>query len=229
MFTLENFIFGSIVHTAIHGAKMKKLRENNFIVPKDIFKIVNTDNAAFYIDDNIETIREVMTEYNFSDLRHTDNVLDIGACIGAFSLSIHKRVNHVYAIEPLMIDPLIRNIQLNNAKNITVLDCALGSGEIKVSWGDNNKKVIALSLEEIIKLCNNHIDVIKTDCEGGEWCITLSEIFNVRRIEAEVHNFTGLHKFKDFENLLNSSGFDYTSRMTNRNTMLISAKNRYIY
>ena len=120
MLTLESFIFGGITHAAIYNAKMKKLKENNFIVPKDIFKIVNTDNAAFYIDDNIETIREVMTEYNFSDLRSTDNVLDIGACIGAFSLSVNKRVNHVYAIEPLMIDSLIRNIQLNNAKNILV-------------------------------------------------------------------------------------------------------------
>jgi hypothetical protein len=58
--------------------------------------------------------------------------------------------------------------------------------------------------------------------------MTLSEILNVRRIEAEVHNFTGLYKFKDFERLISSSGFDHTSRITNRNTMLISAKNRYI-
>jgi FkbM family methyltransferase len=228
MFTISDFIFGSITHTALHEAKMKKLRENNLILPKNIFKTVGTDNAAFYIDDNIETIREVNTEYNFSDLRPTDNVLDIGACIGAFSLSIYKKVNHIYAIEPLMIDSLIRNIELNNAENITVLDCALGSGETKVSWGIKNKNVIGLSLGDIMNLCNRHIDFIKSDCEGGEWCMTLSEIFNVRRIEAEVHNFTGLYKFKDFENLLNLSGFDCISRPTERNTMLISAKNRYI-
>lgn len=104
----------------------------------------------------------------------------------------------------------------------------LGTGDIKVSWGIKNKNVIGLSLEEIMNLCDHHIDFIKCDCEGGEWCMTLSEIFNVRRIEAEVHNLTRLYKFKSFENLLNSSGFDYTSRPTDRNTMLISAKNRYI-
>lgn len=123
MFTISDFIFGGITHTALHEAKMKKLREHNIILPKSVFKTVSTDSASFYIDDNIETIREVNTEYNFSDLRPTDNVLDIGACIGAFFLSVNKKVNHVYAIEPLMIDSLIRNIELNNAENITVLNC----------------------------------------------------------------------------------------------------------
>jgi hypothetical protein len=94
MFTINDFIFGGITHTALHEAKMKKLRENNLILPKNIFKTVSTDNATFYIDDNIETIREVDTEYNFSDLRPTDNVLDIGTCIGAFSLSIHMQQSY---------------------------------------------------------------------------------------------------------------------------------------
>ena len=228
MLTLENFILGSITHTALHEARMKKLRENNLILPKSIFKTAGTDNAIFYIDDNAFTIEQVMTEYNFDDLRPTDNVLDIGACIGAFSLSIYKKVNHIYAVEPLMTDSLIRNITLNGAKNITVIDCALGSGETTISWNHTIKTILALSLEDIIKLCNTNIDFIKSDCEGGEWCMTLSDIFNVRRIEIEVHNFLGLYRFNDFENLLNSSGFDYISRMRDGETMLISAKNRYI-
>lgn len=228
MFTLNDFIFGGIIHTGIHEARMNKLRENNIVLPKSIFRIAGTDNAIFHIDDNAFTIEQAMTEYNFDDLRPTDNVLDIGACIGAFSLNVYNRVNHVYAIEPLMTDSLIRNIILNNAKNITVLDCALGSGKTTVSWNHTTKTIQALSLENIIKLCDTNIDFIKCDTEGSEWCISLSEIFNIRRIEAEVHNFTGLYKFKDFEKLISSSGFDYTSKMTNKNTMLISAKNRYI-
>jgi hypothetical protein len=68
---------------------------------------------------------------------------------------------------------------------------------------------------------------LKCDCEGAEWCITLPEIMNIRRIETEIHNFDGKHNFKDFENLLISSGFDYNKRMMGNN-MLISAKNRYI-
>ncbi len=38
MLTLENFIFGGMVH-AFHEAKMKKLKENNLVLSKDIFKI----------------------------------------------------------------------------------------------------------------------------------------------------------------------------------------------
>lgn len=228
MFTLDDFIFSSMTHTALHHAKLQKLRSENIIVPRNIFNIIGTDHAIFYEDENMHTIKEVMTEYNFDDLRPIDNVLDIGACIGAFSLTVHKRVNHVYAVEPLMTDSLIRNIQLNNAKNITVLDCALGSGETTISWNHTIKTVQALSLEDILKICNTHIDYIKLDCEGGEWCITLSDIFNVRRIEAEIHNFSGLYNFKDFEDLMSSSGFEYTSRVTSGRTMLISAKNRYI-
>lgn len=228
MFALNDLILGSIIHVGLHEARMETLRENNTILPKNIFKIAGTDSAMFYLDDNAFTIKQAMTEYNFYDLRPTDNVLDIGACIGAFSLTVHKKVNHVYAIEPVMTDSLIRNIILNNAINITVLECALGKGETTVSWNHATKTIRALSLEEIIKLCNDHIDFIKLDCEGGEWCITLSDILNVRRIDAEAHNFTGLYRFKDFENLLNSSGFDYTSRVNNRHTVLMSAKNRYI-
>lgn len=228
MFTLNDFIFGGIIHTGLHEARMNKLRENNVVPNKNIFKMAGTDNAAFYIDENIAEISRSINEYDTKDIRPSDIVLDIGANIGGFSLNIYKKVHYVYAVEPLFIDTLNRNIELNNAKNINVIPCALGSGEMDITYNGLSRKVIGLSLGDIIKLCGNHIDFLKCDCEGAEWCITLPEIMNIRRIEAEIHNFTGLYKFKDFERLISSSGFDHISRMTNRNTMLISAKNRYI-
>lgn len=228
MFTFENTIFGNIISTAIHQAKLEKLREDNLILPRKIFKTVGTEFATFYIDENIDTIREIMDNYSPDDLRPTDNVLDIGACIGVFSLTVHKRVNRVYAVEPLFSDILKKNIELNNAKNIIVLDYALGSGEIEIQWQGHTKTITALSLEDIIKQCGDKIDFIRCDCKGGEWSMTLPDIFNVRRIEAEVYNFNDLYNFKDFENLLISSGFEYTKRLKNNNLMLISATNRYI-
>lgn len=228
MFTVGDMIFSSIAHTALHQMKLEKIKTHSAILSKNVFSIAGNDNALFYIDDNIITVQEVMDDYNFSDLRPTDKVLDIGACIGAFSLNIYKNVNHVYAVEPLMTGALERNIVLNNAKNITVLNCALGEGEIDIEWYDRTKKIRSLSLGEIIKQCGGHIDFIKCDCEGGEWSMTLTDIFNVRRIEAELHNFKGLYNFRDFENLLISSGFEYTKRLKNKHLMLISAKNKYI-
>lgn len=227
MFTLNDIIFGGIIHTGIHEARMNKLRENNVVLNKNIFKMVGTDNAAFYIDENIAEISRSINEYDTKDIRPSDIVLDIGANIGGFSLNIHKKVHSVYAIEPLFIDTLNRNIELNNAKNINVIPCALGSGEMDITYNGLSRKVMGLSLGDIIKLCGNHIDFLKCDCEGAEWCITLPEIMNIRRIETEIHNFDGKHNFKDFENILISSGFDYNKRMMGNN-MLISAKNRYI-
>lgn len=229
MFTTENLIIGGLSHTVIDYIKMNKLRSENAILPKSIFKTASTDNASFYIDDNISSIKDVMTEYKFDDIRPTDIVLDIGANIGGFSLNVHKMASHVYAIEPLFIDALNRNIELNNAKNIDVIHCALGYGEMNITYNGTSNKVIGLSLENIIKLCGGHVDFMKCDCEGAEFCIQVPDIMNIRRIEAEVHNLDGTHNFKDFENLLIGAGFDYTKIYNNRNiTMLISAKNRYI-
>lgn len=228
MFTIYDFIFGGITHTALHEARMNKLREDNLILNKNIFKMAGTDNAVFYIDENIEEITRSINDYDTKDIRPSDIVLDIGANIGGFSLDIYKKVHSVYAVEPLFIYALNRNIELNSAKNINIIPCALGSGEIDITYSGLSRKAIGLSLGDIIKLCGDHIDLLKCDCEGAEWCITLPEIMNIRRIEAEIHNFDGKHNFIDFENLLSSSGFDYTKRMLSSKLMLISAKNRYI-
>lgn len=227
MFTLNDLIFGGVIYTGIHEARMDKLRENNIILDKNIFKMVGTDNATFYVDENIAEISRSINDYDTKDIRPSDIVLDIGANIGGFSLDICKKVHSVYAVEPLFIDKLNRNIELNNAKNINVIPCALGSGEIDITYNGLSRKVIGLSLGDIIKLCGDHIDFLKCDCEGAEWHIKLPEIMNIRRIEVEIHNFDNKHNFKDFENLLISSGFDYTKRIVSDN-MLISAKNRYI-
>lgn len=228
MFSTENLILGGIIHSVIDFAKADRLRSENAILPRNIFKIAGTDSAVFYIDDNIDTVREVMTEYKYDDIRLSDIVLDIGANIGGFCLNVCKKASSVYAVEPLFIDTLNRNIELNNVKNIDIIPCALGFGEMNIIYNGRSAKTIGLSLANIIKLCGGHVDFIKCDCEGGEWHITMTEIMNIRRIEAEVHNFDGKHRFKDFEDLLISSGFDYTKIMTDRNTMIVSAKNRYI-
>lgn len=228
-FSGTSFLVTSIVRTAY-------MKQKYIMVPKkgSPFTTIGTDSATFYVDNDADTIVEVIQEYKFDDVRPSDIVLDVGACIGAFSLSVHKKVNSVYAVEPIMIEPLNKNIELNNAKNITVLDCALGDGPIRTVWKDKSEFRYGLSLQQIIDLCGGHVDFLKLDCEGGEWSITLPEIMNIRRIEAEIHDFDHAHRFEDFEKLLTSAGFDYTKIMTHRDamiyrdTMIISAKNRYI-
>jgi len=196
--------------------------ESNFIVKKGEH-IIEVEGIKFYLDDMYDNIRSSNTEYNFNDLKSTDIVLDIGANIGAFSLKIASKVKHVYAVEPIMTNRLIKNIELNNIKNITVLNCALGDGNIvDLNWMRTYKrKLKSNTLTELIQMSGNHIDFLKCDCEGGEWSIKPEELSGIRRIEAEIHMFKGMPHVSRFFLTLKMSGFNYNITDLNNNVAII--------
>lgn len=136
------------------------------ILPKSGFKIISTDYATFYFDDCVGTIGDVEIDYSLEDLRPSDIVLDIGACIGAFSLKSCRKAACVYAVGPLMTEQLKRNIELNKVENIIILDKSLGKSELDLKWMDQVKKVKGMTLTEIINLYRGHIGFLKLDCEG---------------------------------------------------------------
>ncbi len=191
-------------------------------------KIIGTEDALFYINSEfLDTITEVEEQYKYYDLKPTDIVLDIGACIGAFSLKVNKKVLHVHSIEPVMTKQLKQNISLNDANNITIHEYALGDGkDITIDWHGNIKTTKTYSLIDIISMCGGHIDFLKCDCEGAEWNIKPDEIKNIRRIEMEVHNVDDNHHISYFENMLNSNGFIYSITPLSYNLFLISAKKK---
>lgn len=190
---------------------------------KDVFKIINTDYAQFYFDDMFPSIEEVEHYYDYSDIRPSDIVLDIGACIGGFSLKLRDKVSHIYAVEPLFIDKLIRNIKLNNAKNITVLNCGLGNKDSEIGFGSCTERMVhCLSLSEIIKSCGGHVDFLKMDCEGGEWSILPEELKGIRRIKMEVHG-TNEHDIKSYLKILDNAGFKYKYKVYNSVLMMVHA------
>ncbi|MCG2735258.1 MAG: hypothetical protein L6282_02570 [Candidatus Methanoperedenaceae archaeon] len=191
--------------------------DSKIIISKNIFKYISTDEAMFYLDDMIFSVEQVNNDYSLEDLRSTDVVLDIGA----FSLKVCKKASRVFAVEPIMTERLKQNINLNNVKNITVLDCALGDREQELEWDGRIKKIRCLSLSEIIKLCGGHIDFFKCDCEGSEWCIRPEELQGVRRLEMEVHNFNGKHDFKDFLKILSDAGFLYKHEVFFENKLML--------
>lgn len=195
-----------------------------FVVSQKSCKYIGGDDAVFFFDDMVATIEQVDTDYSLEDLRINDIVLDIGACIGAFSLKVCKKVSRVFAVEPILIERLKQNIDLNNVKNIAVLDCALGDGEQELEWGNKTRKINCLSLSEIIKLCGGHIDFLKCDCEGGEWFITVEDLKGIRRIEIEVHNFDGKHDFDAFLKTLSDAGYVYKYKKLNKQQALIHAR-----
>ncbi|HWQ96222.1 MAG TPA: FkbM family methyltransferase, partial [Candidatus Methylomirabilis sp.] len=170
----------------------------------------------------------VYSQYKFYDMQKDDIVLDIGANVGAFSIFISNTVKQVYAVEPALPNVLKHNIKLNNIKNITVFEKALGDGELNIEWRGKHK-ISGNSLAEIIELCGGHIDVLKCDCEGGEWCIKSPELKGIRRIEMEVHNFEGKHNFEDYLKMLSDAGFLYEYQITSKQIMLIHAESSAVF
>jgi len=203
--------------------------------PLNIFKVIGTDDVLFYLDDLVPSIEGAYADYKTDNLKSTDIVLDIGACIGGFSLRVCKNVKHVYAVEPIVTERLKQNIQLNKIKNITVLNYALGyNNAIPFSKTNyflntyhNGKKLECKTLSEIIDLCGGHIDYLKLDCEGAEWLITLEEFKKIKTIEAEIHSFKGMPKLKIFEKMLIDAGFEYEREDLDKSAMIIHAKNKY--
>ena len=148
-------------------------------------------------------------ENNFNDIQKDDIVLDIGANIGGFSLFVSRFVKHVYAVEPLWYDMMKENIKLNNIKNITVFDKALGNGLITVSY-NKKRTLLGSSLTELINMCGGHVDFLKCDCEGAEWIISPDELKPIRRIEMEVHNLDK-HTHEEYLNLFSNAAYKSVS------------------
>ena len=196
-----------------------------FLLISRRYNTLGTENAIYHLDKYFYLVDQAINEYDYSDIRETDIVLDLGACVGGFSLEVHNKVNHVYAVEPIFCDELRANIELNQANNITVFKCALGEPNTTehISFVGRRIDVPCMSLSEIIELCGGHIDVLKTDCEGGEWHIKPHELKGIRRIEAEIHSFNGEH-LGDFRTMLQDAGYDVSIKTRSKTTMLLSAR-----
>ena len=191
------------------------------------YKIIGTSNAIYYINKYFYLIQQAINEYDYSDIRKTDIVLDIGAALGGFSLEVHKKAKYVFAVEPLFCEKLYANIDLNHANNVTVFECAIGESNTTQNIGfvDKTNSAPCKTLSEIIELCGGHVDFLKIDCEGGEWCIEPHELEGIRRIEAEIHSFNN-ERIEDFTDMLLSLDYDVKKLNRSKSTQLISARRR---
>ena len=181
---------------------------------KDLYFKYN--GFEFAVNDQLESILQV-NEYRFSDIRSTDIVLDIGANIGAFTLMVARKANHVFAVEPLFGDIL--------RKNVTIIEAALGDkGNKNIKYGKREMIVEMIPLREIIQLCGHKVDFLKCDCEGGEWSILPDDIKGIRRIEAEIHHFKNMPDLIKFEDVLKKAGFGYEKELLTIRNMIIHAQ-----
>jgi len=204
----------------------KKLVDNNL---KNIFK--NDPNFAqkdfgfkqnfswgdLSYEDIITIEREIINEkvYRFwEDVKEGDVVLDIGASVGAYTVSIlDQKPKKVYCVEPSK--KLLKTLSDNCfEKTLEYLDNPLvyinygivdkDTDKINIFGGEDTFK--GITFKKLIEDYSiDHVNYMKVDCEGGEYSIFKEEnmdflLNKVDFISIEMHlNYSGCReKFKQF-------------------------------
>lgn len=180
---------------------------------KNIYKLKDkfSDNTYnYYMDSKISKMR-VTTIYEkeqdtikwLNNLTKDDILLDIGANMGIYTIYASPKVRKVYAIEPHMANclSLMKNVELNNYKNITIFSIALHNEELFSDFnmgnleigtannqftttidGDNNKIKTKIIEKKFGTTIDNLIfkygvmeipDHIKMDVDGNEFKILM--------------------------------------------------------
>jgi len=183
----------------------------NFNYPENF----NWSNLTY--EDIITIEREVIHEkvYRFwNDVKKNDVVLDIGASVGAYTISIlDQKPKKVYCVEPS--ENLLRVLSENCSKKTSSYSqnplICINHGivddktdQINIFGGEN--KFIPITFKDMIERYSiDHINYMKVDCEGGEYSIFKDENMNFLKnkvdfIAMEMHlNYSGCReKFKEF-------------------------------
>lgn len=153
-------------------------------------EFVNDTYKFLYVLENF--IEANYLKYYKGDLKDA-TVLDLGANVGTFTLSImDKQPKKVYSVEPMYdnIKSLLLNTQTYN--NIKVIPGFVGE---KSDWSNNFKCNIedVISFKDLRQNLNlDSIDFLKCDCEGGERNVFTHEnaeyiLNNVKYISGEYH------------------------------------------
>lgn len=204
---------------------IKTLFPNYFLVDIDHIKTLKNSYGEFYYTKPLQeyfNVFEQVDEYNITDLKPDDVVLDIGAFVGVSPIMFATKCKYVYAVEPLFTQELNENITLNNLKNVSVIPYALGPGGT-INFCSRKTEIKGISFSELLKSCTLTPTFLKMDCEGGEWSINPRDLAGFRAIEAEIHNFNGENPNIFIENL-ESIGFKVSSYKTPEGQTMISAR-----
>lgn len=163
----------------------------NVIIKKDNFDTVSVDGVHFHMSDQIDSLQRVKNNPWFEGVRETDIVLDIGANIGAIAIPLAKTAKRVYAVEPLFIDELQKNIELNCLQTkVHIIPFAVGKDNYSEEVEFSSKKAIVkfLTLGQIFtQWIGMQVNFIKIDGEGCEWDIEPEQLTGIREIRIEFH------------------------------------------
>lgn len=182
----------------------------------------NFDWSSLTYEDIVTIDREIVHEkvYRFwQDVKKDDVVLDIGASVGAYAISIlGQNPKKVYCVEPSkkLLNTLIKNC----SSHPSLVDINYGivdkkDDKINIFGGDEEFNGITFK-DLIEKYSIPHVNFMKIDCEGGEYNIFKDENMNFLKnsvdfIAMEIHlNYEGCReKFKNFRNKYLTQFNDY--------------------
>jgi FkbM family methyltransferase len=149
------------------------------------------------------------------------SVVDVGAHAGLFALCARilfpKAIIHAYEPNPEMQQFLERQKALGG---FVVYSEAVGAKSDRASLvpgmdsvfaavaSDPAGKIPVVPISEVIDRIGGHIDLLKLDCEGGEWEILadIAAMRNVESITMEYH-LSSARSLSKLENLVRSAGF----------------------
>jgi FkbM family methyltransferase len=162
------------------------------------------------------------------------NILDVGAGLGDFAVTVAKEHPHskVYAFEPFpeSFDLLQENVRLNRIENVIAFPQAIGAqtGSLQlhaVSAEAVQQSTIApvatshgiqvqcIALDDILSQLNlTHFDYMKMDCEGAEYSVFFSAgastLKKIDRICLEYHDGVTSHTHDDLVRFFELNEFE---------------------
>ena len=204
-----------------------------------------------------ETIFDRCYEKEFIKFEDDWNVIDIGVAFGDFSIWYAKtyprsRIN-AFEPHPDSFELANLNIQTNSITNIRLQNKAVGSNDRieninfnfrtapgshslcdnKSNQNTETQQVSFLSLKNILANISS-IDLIKLDCEGGEYDILLNSsnetIQKIRFLVMEWHDGITSHNHHELVKRLKDCGFEVKVHLNpvHANIGLIFARNQHL-
>jgi FkbM family methyltransferase len=197
-------------------------------------KVLETDYGLFYNSRAMQSypnLFEELESYRFDDIKKTDIVLDIGACLGSFTIAAAQKAAFVIAVEPLFYSELCDNVRLNQLDNVFCLPFALGIGYgfgYDITFCGKTQNIKTDRLDAILTQCPKQPNFLKIDCEGGEWSTYPKELTaGMRAVEGEFHNFSYLGKKQDpyrYLRAFQELGFECECETTPEKQLMIHAR-----
>jgi len=155
-----------------------------------------------------ETILDHCYDNELIKLKDGGKIIDIGAAFGDFSIWMAFKYpsSQIYAYEPLLelCELADLNVKENNLLNVSVFNKAVVSK-------DTPQGINSISFENVLRDLAS-IDLVKIDCEGGEYDILLNSprdlLKKIKFLAIEWHDHISIHKHEELVSYLKECSFD---------------------